>query len=226
MTERGKKAAGAAEIVIFVLFSLLVAWFIGRPMLRLASSPEEFREWVDRKGGAGQALFVGMVVLQVIVALIPGEPLEIGAGYAFGFWEGTALCLLGIEIGSVLVFLFVKRFGVKVVEIFFSKEKIRSLRVLQDERKLRTLTFLLMCVPGTPKDLLSYFVGLTPMRLREWALITVVARIPSVVTSTIGGSALGGRRYLLAALVFGGTLLISLGGMWIYRRCTDRAYEE
>ncbi|MFR6394682.1 MAG: hypothetical protein ACLUNQ_05935 [Oscillospiraceae bacterium] len=39
----------------------------------------------------------------------------------------------------------------------------------------------------------------------------------SVLTSTVGGSALGGKSYLFAALVFGGTLLLSLVGLLIYR---------
>lgn len=50
----------------------------------------------------------GMMVLQVVVAVIPGEALEIGAGYAFGAWEGLLLCLIGAAIGSAIIFFFVK----------------------------------------------------------------------------------------------------------------------
>ena len=56
---------------------------------------------------------------QVVVAIIPGEPLEIAAGYAFGFWEGTLLCQIGIFLGSLTVFLFVRNWGIRVVEVFF-----------------------------------------------------------------------------------------------------------
>lgn len=50
------------------------------------------------------------------------EPLEIGAGYAFGVWEGTGLCLLGALVGSALVFILVRSLGSKVAYAFFSHD--------------------------------------------------------------------------------------------------------
>ena len=71
------------------------------------------------------------------------------------------------------------------------RDRIRSLRFLQDSRRLNLLTFIVFFIPGTPKDLLSYFIGLTDMKLGTWLCITAVARIPSIVTSTVTGDALG-----------------------------------
>ncbi len=217
MTERRKKQLAIAGIVIFLLFSLAVCWFVGRPLLRFVSEPERFREWVDSHGLFGRVAFVGMMTLQIVIAFIPGEPLEIGAGYAFGVWEGTLLCLIGALIGSALVFGFVRTCGVRAVEVFFSREKIESLRFLRDERRRNLLTFIVFLIPGTPKDVLSYCVGLTGMRLRTWLLITGIARIPSVITSTVGGDALGMGNHVFAVLVFVLTLIISAIGLLIYR---------
>ena len=61
---------------------------------------------------------MGMMTLQIVVAFIPGEPLEIAAGYAFGAWQGTVLCLLGAAGGSIGVFLLVRTLGVRAVELF------------------------------------------------------------------------------------------------------------
>lgn len=85
--------------------------------------------------------------------------------------------------------------------------------------------FLLMLIPGTPKDLLSYFAPLTGTGPWTWLWITTVARIPSIVTSTIGGSALGVQNYVFAAIALGVTLLISGAGLLIYRRIC-RAHEK
>lgn len=213
-----KKLCGILAVLIFLLFSAAVFWLVGRPMLAFVSEPERFRLWVESHGIWGRIAFVGMMVLQIIVAVIPGEPLEIGAGYAFGVWEGTALCLLGIVIGSAAIFLFVRAFGIKVVEIFFPEEQIRSVRFLQDTQKLNVLTFFIFLIPGTPKDLLSYVVGLTKMNFFTWLFISGIARIPSVITSTIGGDALGMQNYQFAVLVFAVTLGISLGGLLLYRK--------
>ena len=106
---------------------LAALWLIGPPLLRLFDEPEKFRAWVDGKGIGGQLAFVGMVVVQIIVAMIPGEPLEIAAGYAFGAVEGTILCVLGTAIGSTLVFWFVRLVGMRAVEVFFSRRQIERL---------------------------------------------------------------------------------------------------
>ena len=218
ITERHRRFLAGASLAVFLLLSLAVAWFIGRPMVRFVQQPELFRAWVDAHGIWGYLAFLGMMVLQVVIAVIPGEPLEIGAGYAFGFWEGTLLCLIGIALGSLLVFLLVRRFGVRLVEVFFDREKIHAARFLQNSKKRDILLFLVMFIPGTPKDLLSYFAGLTEIPLKRWLLICTVARIPSVVSSTVGGNAIGEQNYLFAVIVFAATLAVSGLGLWVYRK--------
>lgn len=220
MTERKKKIISAAVILAFILFCAAVGWFIGRPLIEFVGEPKEFQKWVDERGIWGMVAFVGMTVFQVIIAFVPGEPLEIGAGYAFGAIWGTVLCILGITIGSLIVFLLVRVFGVKLLEVFFTYEKIKSLKFLQNEKKLALITFFLFFLPGTPKDLLTYFVGLTKINFKGFLFIVAIARIPSVITSTIGGSLLGSEKYILAVIAFGLTFLISVIGWIVYNKIT------
>ena len=224
LTEAHKKKIYLFAIIVALIFIAAVGYLVGKPMIEFVREPERFRAWVDSSGFVSRVIFVGMVVFQLIIALIPGEPLEMGAGYAFGAVEGTILCIIGCVIGSALVFLFVRRFGVKLVEVFFPREKIRSLRFLQDSRRLNLLTFIVFFIPGTPKDLLSYFIGLTDMKLGTWLLITAVARIPSIVTSTVTGDALGLKDYQFALIAFGVTLALSLLGILVYRRLSARRH--
>ena len=224
LTEAHKKKIYLFAIIVALIFIAAVGYLVGKPMIEFVREPERFRAWVDSSGFVSRVIFVGMVVFQLIIALIPGEPLEMGAGYAFGAWEGTILCIIGCVIGSALVFLFVRRFGVKLVEVFFPREKIRSLRFLQDSRRLNLLTFIVFFIPGTPKDLLSYFIGLTDMKLGTWLFITAVARIPSIVTSTVTGDALGLKDYQFALIAFGVTLALSLAGILVYRRLSARRH--
>lgn len=224
LTEAHKKKIYLFAIIVALIFIAAVGYLVGKPMVEFVREPERFRAWVDSSGFVSRVIFVGMVIFQLIIALIPGEPLEMGAGYAFGAWEGTILCIIGCVIGSALVFLFVRRFGVKLVEVFFPREKIRSLRFLQDSRRLNLLTFIVFFIPGTPKDLLSYFIGLTDMKLGTWLLITAVARIPSIVTSTVTGDALGLKDYQFALIAFGVTLALSLLGILVYRRLSARRH--
>lgn len=216
--DKHKKLLGSLLIIFAVLFCAVITIFIGKPLIEFASEPEKFQNWIDSFGFLGRLVFIGIVVLQVVIALIPGEPFEIAAGYAFGSIEGTLLSMAGIIIGSIIIFLLVRKFGVKLVELFFSMEKINSLKFLKNKQRLNTIYFIVMCLPGTPKDLLSYFAGLTDMKIRTWLLIVTIARIPSVITSTIGGSALGSEQYIFAGLAFAVTLALSGTGLLIYRK--------
>lgn len=223
---RKRKIIGIAILLAIFAFTVAVLFLVGRPLLEFVQEPREFRAWVDEKGLWGRVAFVLMVAFQVVVAIIPGEPLEIGAGYAFGALEGTVLCLLGILLGSVAVFLPVKKWGMRFVTLFISEEKFRSLKFLQNEKRLNLVAFVLFFIPGTPKDVMTYFVGLTPMKLPVWIFITLTARIPSVITSTVGGDAVGSQNYGFAILVFAITAVVSLTGLGLYSRYLRKREKE
>ncbi|MGN1345784.1 MAG: TVP38/TMEM64 family protein [Eubacteriales bacterium] len=207
---------------MYLLLSGLILVYVGKPFLAFLDEPEKFQQWIDARGLAGQAVFFLMIVLQVFVAVIPGEPLEIAAGYAFGWFGGTVITLLGLLIGELLVFLFVRRFGMRALELFLSPEKIHSVKFLRNTKKLKGLLFLLFLIPGTPKDLLTYVAGLTEIRLSEFLVLSGVARIPSIVSSILGGSALGSGNYLTAAVVFAVTAAISSLGLLLYSKIQQR----
>ncbi|HWQ97759.1 MAG TPA: TVP38/TMEM64 family protein [Clostridia bacterium] len=223
---KGQKTAAIVSIAVFVIVLVLLTIFVGGPILKTLGDPASFRAWVDERGFWGRVLFVGVIVLQVIIAFIPAEPLEIAAGYAFGAVWGTLLDWLGLVIGTTIVFLFVRKIGVKAVEVFFPREKIDSVKYLNNEKALNATAFILFLIPGTPKDLLTYIAGLTKIRLLPWILLTSIARIPSVVTSTISGNALGLEKYGLAIGVFAATAVVSGAGILLYRRAHNKRERE
>ena len=192
----------------------------------LIDSPEEFKAYIESFGWKGRFVYLGLQCLQVIVALIPGEIIEVGAGYAFGPIEGTLLCMAGVAIASSIVFALTKRWGVRLAELFITREKINELRFINSERKLKRMTFILFFIPGTPKDLFTYFFGLTQIRLHEFLSISIIARIPSVISSTIGGHIIGSKNYLSAAVLFAVTGMVSLAGMTAYSRFANRKREQ
>ena len=220
MTRNHQRLVWLLAVAVFLIFCAAVGWYVGVPMIRLAREPESFRLWVDSHGILGRVVFVAMVVIQVLVAFIPGEPVELLAGYAFGVAEGSILTLLGFLIGSWMIFGLVRRFGVRLVEVFFPRNQIAELGFLKNPKKAKILAFILMTIPGTPKDFLSYFAGLTPLTLNQWLGIVAVARLPSLLTSTITGAAAGEENYLLSAIMLGITLIMSFFGILYYRAIT------
>lgn len=214
---RRRKAVSIISIIVLVVFLIAAYFVIGRPLLATVGKPEHFRDWVDGHGVLGWLAMIGIMALQVIVAIIPGEPMEVGAGYAFGAWGGMVLCLAGAFVGQLIIFFFVRKYGVKLVEALVSREKMQSVKFLNDSRKLELLTFVLFLIPGTPKDVLSYVAGLTPINMWRFLGLTTVARIPSVITSTIVGSALGDGKMKTAIIVFVVTAVLSALCVLAYR---------
>lgn len=221
-----RKIASLCSLAGLLLFCAAITLWIGKPLVENISNPEQFRVWVEQQGALGPLTLVGAMCLQVVIGVIPGEPIEIGAGYAFGPWWGLLLCLIGAAIGSILILLFTKRFGIKMVEAFVSREKINSLKFIRSHKRLNLLIFLFFLIPGSPKDILTYLVGLTPMKITTFLFISSIARIPSVISSTLGGDALGSQNYSAAALILAATALISLVGILIYRKIARKEEQK
>ena len=217
---RNRKLLAGISVAVVSVLMLLATWFVGRWLASF--SQEGLRDYIRSYGAAGWLVFLALQILQVFIALIPGELLESVAGFAFGPVVGTALCYGGVAIGSLLIFLLTRKFGVKLVEVFISREKINQLRFLNTEKKRDLLIFLAFFVPGTPKDLLTYFVGLTEIRLGTFLAISLVARFPSIVSSTFGGHLVGEGKYVSAVIVYAVTAVISLLGLLGYNAWMKR----
>lgn len=211
---RRKKWLSGISLAVVLILAILATLFIGKWFSSF--SDNEFREYIQSFGAAGWLVFLGLQFLQVFIALIPGELLESAAGFAFGPWIGTLLCYIGVGVASSLVFVLTRRFGVRLVEVFISREKINELRFLNTEKKRNALLFLLFFIPGTPKDLMTYFVGLTDMKLNTFLMISMAARLPSVLSSTFGGHLLGDGNYVGAIVLYGITGGVSIIGLLAY----------
>lgn len=219
--EKRRKTLSGISISIVALLALLLTWFLWRWLA--AFSQEGLRDYIRSFGAASWLVFLALQFLQVFIALIPGELLESVAGFVFGPLWGTVLCYVGIALASVVVFSLTRQFGVRLVEVFISREKINQLRFLNTEKKRDLLIFLIFFIPGTPKDLLTYFAGLTEIRLGRFLLISMLARIPSVISSTFGGHLLGEGNFTGAVILYAVTGAVSLLGMigydlWVKRR--------
>ena len=220
-TLRQKRIIAIISLIITLILFLALAWWLTRFLLR-GGSVESFKELIKSYGSLGWLVAFGIQVLQVIVSPIPGEVVELGMGICFGWFWGAVLCLVGSALGSVIIMLIVKKVGIKMVQLFVSVDKINELRFINSERKLNSLVFILYVLPGTPKDPLIFFFGLTRIGIIEFTVISTLARIPSVITSTVGGKLFIDGHLIGAVIVIAVTAVISLAGMILYQRILRR----
>ena len=204
-----------------VLFAMVPITILAIPKVMALTQPHT-RELLQRQleslGIGGWVAFLGIQVIQVVVAMIPGEPIEILAGILYGPLWGTLTCMLGIFIGSIIVYLLVRKLGMPIVSIFIDPEKFQNLRILQDERRFERIAFLLFFIPGTPKDLLTWAAGLIHIRPLRFFILSTIARLPSILTSTLAGTTMLSGDFSTTVLIFVATGCISMVGLWFHKK--------
>lgn len=216
-----KKVAKIALSTFSVLSCVLAA--VGFLVLQTVFADKDvFKAFVEEHYILSAAIMILVCSVQVIIALIPGELVEITAGYAFGTFGGALIALAGITLGSVFVLLLSKRYGRRLVESLYPKEKLDAIPIINEPKKRGALVAILFLIPGTPKDLLTYAVGLTDMSIPLYLAIATAARFPSIIISTIGGDALGDDRFSHAIIAFIISAVVSLVGYLIYLRISKK----
>ena len=207
----------AAGVLTFVSVASVVFAVLGFFWIKAKFGDTNLlREWALEHPILGALTMVAVTSVQVVIALIPGELVEVAAGYIFGAWMGAVLCLVGVAIGSVVAILLARRFGRRLVTSLYSEEKLDELPILNDPKKRNAMTAILFLIPGTPKDLITYLIGLTKMSIPQYLALTLVCRFPSIIMSTLSGDALGDDRLVRALWFFVITGIVSAVGYLIY----------
>ncbi|MGI6618142.1 MAG: TVP38/TMEM64 family protein [Saccharofermentanales bacterium] len=216
----------AIAVMLLIVLGSVVAYILwGEEIVAFVTNPARVHAMLDKYPVMSRFIFVALTFIQVVIAIIPGEPFEIAAGYAFGFWEGTMLCILASYLASILIFFLVRRFGRPILELFFEPEQIDDIRIFNNAKSATLLMVIIFLIPGTPKDIMTYFAGLTSMSFSTWLLV-LLARIPSIVSSTAGGGLLGSERYMPALIVLAATSLLAVIGIYVYKKMSQRAKKE
>ncbi|MEG0452367.1 MAG: VTT domain-containing protein [Coprobacillus sp.] len=200
----------------------LICLLCYQPMMDIFKNPQVLRQQLQDLGIVGYLILALIMALQVVFVFLPGEIIEIMAGFLYGPIGGMLACLIGSAVGSILIFVFVQKFGIKFIDQLIGKDKINEVHLLKDKEKRNILLFIIFLIPGTPKDILTYLMPLTDIKLSTFLFITTLARIPSIITSTIGGHAIGTENYIFSIIVFGITGFISIIGIFIYKKMNEK----
>lgn len=209
-------------LVTAASITALLCWEYLPGLLAWLADARAVRAFVSDHAFVSRLAMLGINIVQVLLAFLPGEPVELASGYAFGFWEGTALCLVASGLATSAIYWATRRWGWKLVGLFFDRSLFDRFSWLKSAKRLELIMLIVFLIPGTPKDFLTYFAGLTNMRFLPVVLIATFGRIPSIVTSTIAASAVGSGNWpLVACTLVASAFLLAVGGL-MYRRLRSR----
>lgn len=212
-----------SKILIAIGLIVVVTITIGFsvPFINYIDKPDELRMLIESYKSFAPIMYIFLTMFQVLMPFIPGEPFELLAGYLFGSVEGALICLISSSIASILIILLVRKYGTKLVHVFFKEREHKKLHFLKS-KKAFFIYSLLFILPGTPKDLLCYVGGLAKFDLIPLIIVTTLGRIPGIITSTIPADVFGDKNYLSAAIIYGVTIVISLISLYVYKKIVDK----
>ena len=117
--------------------------------------------------------------------------------------------------------LLVRKLGRKFVYDFCSKERIEKIensKLFRNPKKIEMIMLILFLIPGTPKDLLVSLGGLLPIKASRFILISTLARIPSIISSTIAGDQLAVGQWQLGLILYAAIIVLVLIIIFIYNK--------
>jgi uncharacterized membrane protein YdjX (TVP38/TMEM64 family) len=158
----------------------------------------------------GPLSFIGFILLQalqVIAAPVPGEVTGLIGGYLYGPFLGVIISTLGLTLGSWLAFFLSKTFGRPFVDKFVSRQTLDKYDYLL-HHKGAFLVFILFLIPGFPKDILCYILGLGHLSTKEFLVISTVGRFAGTVLLTVGGSYLRQQQYYRFSVLLGIAVIV------------------
>lgn len=204
MEENKTKKIRIATISVIILIAAVVIFACVKLIpfiisLNNESNRIDFENYINNLGIKGVLIVLFIQVLQIFIALIPGEIVEILAGLLYGTWGGLAICLLGNFIASSLIYLVVRFFAKNAVEKY--KDKLKQYSFLNNKNKVSIYLFTIYLIPGIPKDIITYLVPFLPISFVRFVIITSIARIPSIISSTYSSHSILNNNYTIAIIM-------------------------
>lgn len=193
-----------AAIVIIVMIKFYPQ------IMELVSDKEKFKDYINSFGVMGFVIFILFEIVQVIIALIPGDLFHISAGFIYGMPLGFILAYVGEVLGALIAFGIAKFFGADIVKKLVSEKLIIKISKLINSAK-GTLGILVLClIPAIPKDVLIYVGGLTPVKPSRFLTVFLLSRIPDIFIKASGGSAIYSQDYK-SLIIMGVAFLVLIG---------------
>lgn len=203
------KFGGLIAFFALMVIVVILIW----PYIHEAFEPGGLSRVIDdvrNAGPLGVLILLAMQFMQIVVAFIPGEVVQMAAGMMYGPWLGAAVILLGCIISSAFVFAVVHRLGAPFVRDMVPTKYLDKFNAFEESGKLSIVVFILFLIPAMPKDTFTYLVPLTNMRMRDFLILSNVGRIPGIVISTYAANGLVDGNITQSLIIFAVVAVIAI----------------
>ncbi|SHH98396.1 TVP38/TMEM64 family protein [Clostridium grantii] len=199
-------------ILLIIILFLIAGYEYYEKYFYVLKDPERIKEYVMSFGKFGYLVFLMMQIIQVIAFFIPGEIIQIASGYIYGTFLGTITSVVGITIGSIIVYGIAYRFGRPFVEKIVSERDLKLFHRILEIGSMKYIIFLVYLIPGLPKDVLAYFCGISDLKFKDFAIYSTLGRIPGIaISSYFGANLISGNNVTLIIIAITMSIIFILG---------------
>jgi uncharacterized membrane protein YdjX (TVP38/TMEM64 family) len=152
--------------------------------------------------GATYLALIGLQVMQIVISIIPGQPIQFASSFIYGFWNGYLISMIGAIIGTFLTYHMARFLGKDALHILFGERRVSEIIKRLNSTKSYGVITLIYMIPGIPKDIMCYVAGISEIKIIPFLIISTIGRTPGIVGSLLIGSMLESENYIgLVALV-------------------------
>ncbi len=212
MKDKNKRATLVRKIFSLLQLLLLGIIVIGIPVYVLLMHPE----WIEQVNSLEKAekflnsyqsqsylIYLGIQIIQIVISVIPGQFMNMAAGWMFGFPISLLLSVAGAIIGTFLTYGMAKLLGRKAVKSIMKPDRYNQFLKRLNSKRAYIMVFILYLVPGLPKDILGYIAGVSNVKFIPFLFISIMGRLPALAVSVMVGS-------MLYKEIYTGVVLISI----------------
>ena len=179
--------------IFFVFYSIISICVIGYCLLckygimDTITSVDGLKKFILSTKEKGVYVYILIQAAQVIILPIPAAIICIVGSLIYGPFLGGLYCSLGVLVGSFISFILGKTFGYRIVAWIAGKENTDKYSEIIRKRGGFFL-FLAFLLPMFPDDILCLIAGITNMKFKTFAWITIITRpIGVICMSYFGG---------------------------------------
>lgn len=164
-------------VFVIVVLILLVVYFL--PYSRILLERETIRLLIDRAGIFAPLVIIFLMILETVIAPLPGIFLPTVSGFFFGFWLGSLYAYLGDVLGACVAFGLARYFGQSFIHRIASQETLTRSQALVT--RYSKYLFVLYALPIFPIDIVSLLLGVSSLSFRRFLKIILLAFVPNIL---------------------------------------------
>ena len=217
-----------AKVVLLALIVIIIPlciWLTNKELFMQFDSVDAVAEYIRGYKGKSVLIYLGLQMLQVIIAFLPGEIFNMASGYVFGVTKGLCFSFLGCLLGTMVSFTLARLLGRDFIRIFISEEKLVKYSDYLNSDRARLICFIIYLLPGIPKDVVSYIGGVTEMKMLSFMVLSMIGRIPGMTGCVLIGASLDNDNYKIAIIIAIAAVII-IGLAFIFKNKINEFIEN